>query len=275
MISSGFKRFQCMKWKRGHLVVLALRPMATMTTIERLVKELNFSEYRARDALDALGPDVELDAAVSWLLDQGEEDKGGAITLKRCPHVLTTTLVQAEDLVYGAPCCEPDCTCKETWICLVTGQTRCGRYGNRHSLAHWEKTGHHLALSQGDLSVWCYACSAYIDNAQVQPHVRRVQALKFGGDGGGGASGLSAVAEGEEAEEAEGEEAEGETAISRSAEVSPSQKLGGALVPAAQLDGAALRSMCHEAAICAHRWKQQLTLTFRRDVTAGRCSVTL
>lgn len=46
--------------------------------------------------------------------------------------------------------------------------------------------GHHLALSLSDLSVWCYACEAYIDPSSGKspilfPLVQRMEALKFGG----------------------------------------------------------------------------------------------
>jgi len=207
-------------------------------TVQQLMNSFGFPEERARDALDALGPDAEVDAAVNWLLDNGEEDRGGAITLKCCPHAATTTLIKVGCVSVGQPCCESGCTGRETWQCLVCGETRCGRYCKRHSLEHWEKTagasegaGHHLALSSGDCSVWCYVCSAYINNRCVASHVRRLQELKFGGG-----SGLDAVAEAAEAEEEEAFEEE--------------------VVPPT----AASPPMAFEADWLARRWEQQLAL---------------
>jgi histone deacetylase 6 len=43
-------------------------------------------------------------------------------------------------------------------------QVHCGRYINEHMMLHGHSTSHPLTLSFSDLSVWCYACEAYIDN---------------------------------------------------------------------------------------------------------------
>lgn len=43
-------------------------------------------------------------------------------------------------------------------------QVFCGRYVNKHMLVHEANSGHKVALSMADLSVWCYACDSYLDN---------------------------------------------------------------------------------------------------------------
>lgn len=43
------------------------------------------------------------------------------------------------------------------------------RYKEGHCLSHSQETGHCLALSFSDLSVWCYACDNYLDHAKLYP----------------------------------------------------------------------------------------------------------
>ena len=45
-------------------------------------------------------------------------------------------------------------------------EVHCSRYVNEHMLFHGIDKGddHRLSLSFSDLSVWCYACDAYVDN---------------------------------------------------------------------------------------------------------------
>ena len=46
--------------------------------------------------------------------------------------------------------------------CLECGAVFCGRYVKAHMLAHGESSGHNVVMGALDLSVWCYACDAYI-----------------------------------------------------------------------------------------------------------------
>jgi len=84
----------------------------------------------------------------------------------------------------------------------MCGESRCGRYGNRHALNHWRSTkqeeeakvtvaeaasgrvvrGHCLALSLSDLSVWCYECDGYVQHECLEPLVKTMECLKFGRD---------------------------------------------------------------------------------------------
>ncbi len=113
------------------------------------------------------------------------------------------------------------CPDGENWICLECGAVRCSRYINGHAKDHWENTkaaeknravdnnendivdndkgnqhntddteatGHCIALSLEDLSIWCYECNAYLNNPELARLVQKFEKLKFDdedGDGGG------------------------------------------------------------------------------------------
>lgn len=90
-----------------------------------------------------------------------------------------------------------ECPSTENWLCLHCGAVRCSRYVNGHNLFHWEGTksmmkdeeskrsndhndGHCLVLSLTDLSVWCHACCAYINNPRLlNPIISHLQEMKF------------------------------------------------------------------------------------------------
>ncbi len=46
----------------------------------------------------------------------------------------------------------------------LVDQIFCGRYVNEHMLIHQDTSGHKMALSLADISVWCYLCDSYIHN---------------------------------------------------------------------------------------------------------------
>lgn len=175
--------------------------------MERTMRELTnlgFSEVRAREAIENIGDVTDVQLAVSWLLDHGEEDKGGAVEFKHCPHISELApdgMLRTDQLRFGAPCLH-GCKGKENWVCLICGEARCGRYVHKHSLQHWQETkrneeasttvedavsgreclGHFLGLSYLDLSVWCYECDGYVQHERLRPLLRRMEALKFGTD---------------------------------------------------------------------------------------------
>jgi len=88
-------------------------------------------------------------------------------------------------------------------MCLQCGETNCGRYGNKHSLGHWQKTkreqeatmrveqvasgmealGHCLALGLEDLTVWCYECQAYVHHEKLHALIKHAEKIKHGEDG--------------------------------------------------------------------------------------------
>lgn len=162
-----------------------------------------FSEDRAREAVANIGDVSDVQLAINWLLDHGEEDKGGAVEFKHCPHICELplgTIVKKAALEFGNPCAK-GCKGSENWVCLMCGVTHCGRYVNKHALHHWQETreadsraltvgeaaagvcrrGHFLAMGLMDLSVWCYECESYVDHEVLGPLVARMQRLKFGG----------------------------------------------------------------------------------------------
>jgi len=171
-------------------------------TINTLVNDFSFDPSRSREAVAAIGDKGDVNLAVGWLLDHGEEDRGGSVALKRCPHLdyLQRPLVDPASLRFGLPCAD-GCPGGENWVNLFDGSTRCSRYVKGHCLQHWQKTreaeertltvadaaqgkqalGHHLAISLSDLSVWCYACEAYVEHDAIIPHCEALRALKFGG----------------------------------------------------------------------------------------------
>ncbi|KAH9655726.1 hypothetical protein KPL70_022408 [Citrus sinensis] len=57
------------------------------------------------------------------------------------------------------------------------------RYVNKHMLQHYQETNHSVALGYSDLSVWCFACHAYLNAQailQLQPVHETAYVLKFG-----------------------------------------------------------------------------------------------
>jgi uncharacterized UBP type Zn finger protein len=159
-----------------------------------------FSEVRV-DELLALNSSMYLSSAIAWLLDNGEEDKGGAVQFKHCMHLddPNLQLLPSQRLVFGHDCSK-GCAGKENWLCLSCGETLCGRYSNKHSLQHWQQTqkseeamitvaaaaagakasGHCIAIGVSDLSVWCYQCDSYVEHDRLRPLINQMQRLKFG-----------------------------------------------------------------------------------------------
>ena len=49
-------------------------------------------------------------------------------------------------------------------------------------MAHSSSSGHCLALSYSDLSVWCYGCDSYVDHQLLYPVKKMAYRDKFGED---------------------------------------------------------------------------------------------
>ena len=110
------------------------RLAAEALTIRTLTQQYGFGIETAQNAVKQLGDPSDLELAVTWCLDVGgEEDNGGAVALRHCPHVKDAPIIDASAVVIGKPCA--DCgAVGENWICLITGATRCSRYVNKCSL---------------------------------------------------------------------------------------------------------------------------------------------
>ena len=84
----------------------------------------------------------------------------------------------------------------------VLFQVFCSRYVHEHMLFHSIAEEHLVVLSYSDLSVWCYACSDYVDN-EVQYEKQNKQKMKVISDCGSLNESLSQVkGEGQVCEEA-------------------------------------------------------------------------
>ena len=81
-----------------------------------------------------------------------------------CEHLSTIVSFTSDTTIDTSALCETCNTPRENWVCLICHHVYCGRYINKHMLAHSEETGHHTVLSYADLSVWCFPCDSYVYN---------------------------------------------------------------------------------------------------------------
>ncbi|TKR67340.1 hypothetical protein L596_023508 [Steinernema carpocapsae] len=103
--------------------------------------------------------------------------------LPSCPHLETIQSVPETGIDARTPCrfCP---NVGENWICLTCYTVHCSRHVNGHGPAHFAGSGHPMALSLADLSVWCYACDSYVHNDCMTPAKRAAHISKFGCDVG-------------------------------------------------------------------------------------------
>uniref|UniRef100_A0A0D9V488 UBP-type domain-containing protein n=1 Tax=Leersia perrieri TaxID=77586 RepID=A0A0D9V488_9ORYZ len=101
------------------------------------------------------------------------------------PHLTSMPAAGADDLARVRP---PDSPCSrchhpaENWLCLICKDIMCSRFINKHMLYHYQETGHCLALSFSDLSLWCFACDSYLDVQailELRPVYEVAHLLKF------------------------------------------------------------------------------------------------
>ncbi|KAI4493221.1 hypothetical protein M0802_009509 [Mischocyttarus mexicanus] len=100
------------------------------------------------------------------------------VPLNDCPHLNTVNDVPPCGIDIHLPCLECNSTA-ENWICLQCYTVHCARNINQHALLHSNETLHPLTLSFSDLSVWCYGCSAYIDNPRLYAARNAAHLSKF------------------------------------------------------------------------------------------------
>jgi NAD-dependent SIR2 family protein deacetylase len=78
-------------------------------------------------------------------------------------------------------CCEADCPSDtENWVCAKCLKVHCSRYVQAHGLAHFDSEHHAVAISLADLSVWCFACDAYVAAPSLAPAIDALHHMKFG-----------------------------------------------------------------------------------------------
>ena len=100
--------------------------------------------------------------------------------ITNCPHVAEAALAEvdvgaaaaaATAADAGAPAAAPPCAdCGaegEVLVCLSCEGVHCSRHVAGHGEVHATESGHVLVLSLADMSVWCYACDAYLDTFRL------------------------------------------------------------------------------------------------------------
>ncbi|CAH0727597.1 unnamed protein product, partial [Brenthis ino] len=104
------------------------------------------------------------------------------VPLQWCPH-LDSLYALPGDVKFeqGVKCVNCDHS-EENWVCLHCYITACGRHVHGHMQQHYRDTQHALALSLLDLSVWCSACDAYVDNPLLYDAKNNAHRNKFGED---------------------------------------------------------------------------------------------
>ena len=94
----------------------------------------------------------------------------------------TITGEEASGLMDSSKTCEL-CGETETWICLSCRRCLCSRYANNHMVEHTKESGHLIALSTSDMSIWDSGLEAYLDVfaiPELQPQFSSFHYAKFG-----------------------------------------------------------------------------------------------
>lgn len=60
------------------------------------------------------------------------------------------------------PACSVCSTTTNLWVCLICGNTGCGRYDEAHAYAHYEESSHCYAMDISTQHVWDYAGDGYV-----------------------------------------------------------------------------------------------------------------
>lgn len=151
-------------------------PMA----IANVMSRLNIDDAPAEQGAAGGGGRTLVDYLAENMSALVNEEMFAVVPLPRCPHLSELGAPPDEDALRPDTPCAQCGDVTETWVCLRCGTAGCARGRAGHAQAHWRSTGHALLLSLADLSVWCSACDAYVDNAQLYPARNRAHTLKFG-----------------------------------------------------------------------------------------------
>mmetsp|Transcript_39 Transcript_39/g.37 ORF Transcript_39/g.37 Transcript_39/m.37 type:complete len:405 (-) Transcript_39:42-1256(-) len=116
---------------------------------------------------------------IQQALDDGSGS--GYVDPKRdCPHVKPFFTQPDQSKVKASAPCHACGSTKENWVCLTCYTVSCSRFQQGHGCKHYEETGHPIALSYSDLSIWCYECDTYIKHAAFQEVFHLAYKDKFG-----------------------------------------------------------------------------------------------
>ncbi|PAV73406.1 hypothetical protein WR25_19167 [Diploscapter pachys] len=102
------------------------------------------------------------------------------VPLLECPHLEQVEPVPEQGLNVNEARCVNCNSANEPWCCLNCYTVTCSRHVNGHAINHFEQTLHCMTLSFSDLSVWCYACNAYVHNPILIPAKDAAHRSKFG-----------------------------------------------------------------------------------------------
>jgi len=100
-----------------------------------------------------------------------------------CPHFSSYVRLGIVEKVGPAFAANSCITCNdksENWMCLMCGNTYCSRYVSGHAKEHFKTSGHCVAISFSDLSIWCYSCKDYIIHDNLKSIVQTLSLTKFG-----------------------------------------------------------------------------------------------
>lgn len=89
------------------------------------------------------------------------------------------------------PACSVCATTSNLWVCLICGNTGCGRYDDAHAYAHYEDTSHCYAMDISTQHVWDYAGDGYVHRLiQNKPDTAASTPLTRSSGGGANTSGV-------------------------------------------------------------------------------------
>ena len=148
------------------------------------VKRVSYGEEEGSSSLgdDVVSADmVELPSSCPVCLDRLDSDVSGILTTS-CGHSFHSGCVQngvsgacpvcrfssdaMDEKINGRRANETKCeSCECTnslWSCLICGAVGCGRYENRHAVAHWTESGHCYSLEIGTGRVWDYSRDQFV-----------------------------------------------------------------------------------------------------------------
>jgi len=102
-----------------------------------------------------------------------------ANSARHIPHDIAERFLAARRVI-AANICQECPSDVENWLCAASMQVRCSRYVHGHAASHAERSGHAIAVSLSDLSVWCFSCDAYIAAPTLAPLLDALHEMKFG-----------------------------------------------------------------------------------------------
>ncbi|KAH8266823.1 hypothetical protein KR026_004810 [Drosophila bipectinata] len=122
-------------------------------------------------------PKVKVKTLTEYL--QENKEMFAVYPLKTCPHLSLLRPEEVPKSINTRAACSECESCVENWMCLSCRTVACGRYVNEHMQLHCFESEHPLVMSLRDLSVWCYACSSYIDHPRLYAFLNAAHLDKF------------------------------------------------------------------------------------------------